>query len=92
MAGGLGYDLLPEHRPSPALDQVEVRIDLIGTVDGEVQLGMILQGGEGDPQRLRLLLDLPGAGNSVDIPKVSSPKELGDPEEGVAGGGAVAKA
>ena len=35
-ATGLGHDLLVEQRPSTAFDEVQVRIDLVGAVDGQV--------------------------------------------------------
>jgi hypothetical protein len=42
--------LLAQQRAAPALDQVELRVDLVGAVDGQVQAGDGVQGGQGDAQ------------------------------------------
>ena len=39
-------DLFPQQRPAPALDQGQVGRDLVGAVDGEIELGRLVERGE----------------------------------------------
>lgn len=53
----LGHDLdhlLAEEGPTPAFDQSIVRINCVGTVDGHVELGLLVEGAEGDVEALGL--------------------------------------
>src|SRR5213594_2782947 len=50
-----GYDLLTEQGAAHAFDQVELRVDLVGAVHGQVEPEALLQGSQRDPESLRLL-------------------------------------
>ena len=50
--GGAGDDLLTQQRPAAALDQGEVRPDLVGAVDGEVELGLLVERRQRDAEPL----------------------------------------
>jgi hypothetical protein len=42
-------DLFPKQGTTTALDDVEVRVDLVGAVNSQVQLGLLVKRGQGDP-------------------------------------------
>ena len=52
--GGRGDDLLAQQRPTAALDQRQVGRDLVGAVDGQVQLRGLVQGGQRYARAARL--------------------------------------
>ncbi len=59
--------LFAEEGSAPALDEVEVGVDLIRAIDGHVELGVRVEGDEGDAELLGLFLgaDRGGDGNDV---------------------------
>jgi len=88
----LGDDLLPEERPPTALDQVQVGVHLIRPVDREVEGGMLIERGDGDPELARLGLDLGRAGDAGDVPQRARAEKLSDPDQGLVGGRPVPEA
>ena len=62
--GGRGDDLLPQQRSPTALDQAEVRRDLVGAVDGEIELRRLVEVGERHPQPLGVATSCFGCGHA----------------------------
>ncbi len=52
--GCRGDDLFPQQRAATALDQVQIGRDLVGAIDREVELGRLLERGEGDAEAFRI--------------------------------------
>ena len=44
--GGRGDDLFPQQRAASALDQAQIVRDLVGTIDGEIELRRLVEAGE----------------------------------------------
>src|SRR5271170_4281575 len=51
---GGGDDLLAQQRPAAALDQIELGIDFVGTVDRQVEFRQLVERRERNAERLRL--------------------------------------
>ncbi|GER29927.1 UDP-N-acetylmuramate--L-alanine ligase [Striga asiatica] len=71
---------LSKERPAPALDQIQIRVDLVGAVDRQIY-------GRGDG----LLVRLRGGGDADDVPELPLLQEVGDAVDGVPGRGARAE-
>jgi hypothetical protein len=50
------HHLLAQQRAAAALDQVEVRVDLVGAVDGHVQVRVFVERGQRDAEPLGLIM------------------------------------
>ena len=83
--------LLAEEGATAALDKVEVGIDLVGTVDGYVELGMGVEGDEGDVEALGLLLGPYGGGDADDVLELARLEQFADPLDGEVGSTARAQ-
>ena len=83
--------LLAEEGATAALDKVEVGIDLVGTVDGDVELGMGVEGDEGDVEALGLLLGPDGGGDADDVLELARLEQFADPLDSEVGGAARAQ-
>ncbi len=83
--------LLAEEGATAALDKVEVGIDLVGTVDGDVELGMGVEGDEGDVEALGLLLGPDGGGDADDVLELARLEQLAHPLDSEVGGAARAQ-
>lgn len=66
----------------------ETRADLVGTVDGEVDAGVVVKGGERDAERLRLLEGALGGGHTNDLLELAGGQERADLGDGEGGRGA----
>ena len=51
---GGGDDLLPQQRAAAALDQIELGIDFVGPVDGQIEFRNVVESSERNAERLRL--------------------------------------
>jgi hypothetical protein len=93
IAGALDH-LLPEQRPAAALDEVEVRVDLVGAVDGEADAGA--RGGverkQRDPDAGGVGLRLEGGGNAGDPGQRAHAEEVAQAVQRVRGRGTRAQA
>ena len=67
--------LLPEQRPAAALDEVEVRVDLVGAVDGEADAGA-REREQRDPDAGGVGLRLEGGGHAGDPRKRARAEEV----------------
>src|SRR2546425_3632594 len=76
-----GDDLLAEQGAAHPLNQVELRVDLVCAVDGQVEPEALLQGGQWDPQPLRLLCGRERRGHAFQIHPVRN--EAADAREEV---------
>ena len=83
--------LLTEESAAATLDKVEVGVDLVGTIDGDIELGVRVEGDEGDVEALGLLLGPDGGGDANDVLELAGLEELADALDGVVGGTAGAK-
>ena len=83
--------LLAEESAAAALDKVEVGVDLVGTIDGDIELGVRVEGDEGDVEALGLLLGPDGGGDADDVLELAGLEELADALDGVVGGAAGAE-
>ena len=72
---GLGYDLLVEQRTTATLDQIQLGIDLVGTIDGQVYHVWWIQD-NGDAQGSGLGLDRTRTRNTDDIAQPALAQEL----------------
>lgn len=84
----IGADLnhfLAKEGTAAALDKVEVGVDLVGTIDGNVELGMRVEGDEGDVEALGLLLGPDGGGDADDVLELTGLEELADALDGEVG-------
>mmetsp|Transcript_21149 Transcript_21149/g.60663 ORF Transcript_21149/g.60663 Transcript_21149/m.60663 type:complete len:275 (+) Transcript_21149:2000-2824(+) len=84
--------LLAEEGAAAALDKVEVGVDLVGTVDGDVELGMGVEGDEGDVEALGLLLGPDGGGDADDVLELARLEQFADPLNGEVGSTASTQA
>ena len=50
--GGRGNDLFPQQRAAAALDQAEIGPDLVGAVDGQIELRRFIERGQRDAAAL----------------------------------------
>lgn len=66
--------------------------DLVGAVDGEIDPRVIVEGGEGNPQREGLLVGALGGGNADDVGELPGGEEGPDLRDHEGGGGAGAQA
>mmetsp|Transcript_33264 Transcript_33264/g.95716 ORF Transcript_33264/g.95716 Transcript_33264/m.95716 type:complete len:321 (+) Transcript_33264:121-1083(+) len=66
------HDLLSEQSTTAALHEVELGIHLVGAVDGHVDVGVGVQGRQGDAQGLRLLLGADGCRDGDDVLQLST--------------------
>src|SRR5213082_1422619 len=91
-AAGLGDDLLVEQGAATALDQIQVGVYLVRTVDGEVDGRAVFERGERDADPLGGGPDRTRAGDSDDVAQPTLAKEFADALQGKRGGAAGAKA
>ena len=87
------HHLLAEEGTAAAFDKIEVGIDLVGAVDGEIEAGIVVEDREGDAEGAGLLLRALGGGDADDVGELAGGEEraeLGD-DEGGGGAGAEAK-
>lgn len=91
VGGGLDH-LLAEEGAAAALDEVEVGVDLVGAVDGEVDVGVGVEGGEGDAEGGGLLLGALGGGDADDVGEGAGFEEGAELVDDEGGGGAGAEA
>ena len=84
--------LLAEESAAAALDEGEVGVDLVGTVDGDVEDGLLVEGAEGDVERLRLLASALGGGDGDDVLQLAGLELLAEAFDGEVGGGSRAEA
>lgn len=66
--------------------------DLIGAIDGEIDVGVVVEGGEGDAERLGLLEGALGGGDADDVGELTGGEEGTDLGDDEGGGGAGAEA
>mmetsp|Transcript_35931 Transcript_35931/g.92857 ORF Transcript_35931/g.92857 Transcript_35931/m.92857 type:complete len:333 (+) Transcript_35931:78-1076(+) len=66
------HDLLSEQSTTAALHEVELGINLVCAVDGHVDIGVGVQGRQGDAQGLRLLLGADGCRDGDDVLQLST--------------------
>lgn len=93
-AGGCGLDhLLAEEGAAAALDEVEGGVDLVGPVDGEVEAGVLVEGGEGDAEGGGLLEGALRGRDADDVAELAGGEEVADlgDDEGSGGAGAEAE-
>ena len=64
---GGGDDLLAQQRAAAALDQPELGIDLVGTVDRQIELWDLVQKLRRNAERLRLRLGRFGSGDAANV-------------------------
>ncbi len=67
LVGGGGHDLLAEQRPSTALDQAELIVDLVGAVDSQVQMRRLVEGGERNAEAFGAFPRGLGGGHAQDL-------------------------
>lgn len=82
-------DLLPEEGTSPALHEVQVGVDGVSAVDGDVEARVRVEGHERDVQGLGLLLGADGRGDGQDVGELTGGELRGvgvKREEGLARG------
>jgi hypothetical protein len=77
-AAGASDDLLPQKRSAAALDQIQVRIDLVGAVDRQIDHGMCIERCERYPEVSRHRGDLVRARDGEDVGELSEFETLGD--------------
>src|SRR5438105_2240153 len=70
-AGILRDDFLAQERATEAFDQVQIWRDLIGAVDGEIELAALGQARQCDAQYSRAALGLPGSRHAADVSQLS---------------------
>lgn len=80
--------LFAEEGSASALDEVEVGVDLIRAIDGHVELGVRVEGDEGDAELLGLLLGADRGGDGNDVFELAGLEELAEALDGEVGGGA----
>mmetsp|Transcript_49240 Transcript_49240/g.111701 ORF Transcript_49240/g.111701 Transcript_49240/m.111701 type:complete len:274 (-) Transcript_49240:115-936(-) len=71
--------LLPQQRAPAALDQVEVVVHVVRPVDRHVELGLLVEGDEGDAQLLGLLLGPHAGRDRDDVLQLARLQELAQP-------------
>src|SRR5579871_2653332 len=89
--GGLGDYLFAKERAAAAFNKVQIRIDLVGTVDGEIEIfghGVVHQGNAGFLGQLPRSL---GSGEADDVLEDSVVDELRDAARAEVGGGSGAE-
>src|SRR5882724_13558257 len=74
---GLRHDLLVEQRTTATLDEIQLRIHLVGTIDGQVHGAWWIQG-DGNAQRSGLGLDQARARKADDVAQPALAQELAD--------------
>jgi hypothetical protein len=67
IGGGHLDNRLAEEGAAAALHEVEGGVDGVGAVDGDVQLGVGVEGGERNAEGLGLLLGADGGGDGDDV-------------------------
>ena len=90
--GGRRDHLLAQVRASQPLDQVERRVDLVGAVDHEVELGDVLEREERDPQLVAPRGRRSGGGHAGDVGEGARSEPLAQRIEHLRGGRAAAQA
>ena len=91
VGGGLDH-LLAEEGAAAAFDEVEVGVDLVGAVDGEIEAGIVVEDGEGDAERAGLLLRALGGRDPDDVSELAGGEECAELGDDEGGGGAGAEA
>ncbi|GAB2287418.1 hypothetical protein Dimus_021795 [Dionaea muscipula] len=84
--------LLPEEGAATALDEVEVRVDLIGAIYCEVNAGVFVEDGERDAEGCGLLSGALGGGDADDVGDLAGGEEVANAGDGEGGGGAGSEA
>ena len=87
---GLGDDFFPQQRAAAAFDHVEIGIDFIGAVDGQVDARMMLECAERNAESLGIGFGGQRGGDGDDIAQLSALNALGDAAGGEDGGTAGA--
>jgi hypothetical protein len=87
----LRHDFLAEEGAPAPFNDVEVRVGLVGAVDGDVDHGMGIERGKGYACRFGVGLHLPGAGYPEDVAQVARVQFFGNAAQGPDGGRAVAQ-
>lgn len=78
----------PKRERTKKKDYNETRADLVGTVDGEVDERVVVERGERDAERLRLLEGALGCGHADDLLELARGQERADLGDGEGGRGA----
>ena len=72
-SGGRGDDLLSQQRSPTALDQAEIRRDLVGAVDGKIELRRLVEVGERHAQPLGVAASCFGCGHADHVEAGANP-------------------
>lgn len=86
------HHLLPQEGAAATLDEVEKRVNLVGAVDGQIDDGVGVEIGQGDPEGECLFVSHLGGGYPDDVFEFALAEKLADAFDSVLGGGASAKA
>ncbi|KAL4381906.1 hypothetical protein AHAS_Ahas04G0180300 [Arachis hypogaea] len=78
----------PQVGATAALDEVKVRINFVGTVNGEINDRVRVHIRQGDPEREGLLVRLLGSGDSDDVLELALMEKLANSVDDVFGSGA----
>eukprot|EP00983_Pelagomonas_calceolata_P125724 1161231-Pelagomonas_calceolata.AAC.3 len=89
--GQLHHLLAQQGTPAP-LHHIQVVVHLVSAVDGNVELGLLVQSGQRDAQGLSLLQRADGGGHTDDVFQLPLLHELPDAVHGEGSGGAGAQA
>ncbi len=76
MPGRLGQDFFPQKGPAAALDQVELGIDLVSAVDGDVDQRVRFEIGQRNAEIPCGFFGAQRAGNADDVPQFSAADPL----------------
>jgi hypothetical protein len=91
-AAGLGNYFFSEQRPAAAFDQIQLRIDLVGPVDCDVNVKLLLKTGQGYAQFPGQVFSPGRTGDSNDVFQLTGFDARGDALDGKAGCGSAAEA
>ena len=85
------YHLLPQERPTSALDEVEEGVDLVGSIDGKVDDGVGVEISERNAEGEGLLVGLRGGGDADNVVELALAQKLADEVHGMLGCGTGAE-
>lgn len=86
------HHLLTQQSTTAALDHVQVTVNLIGTIDGDVNSGLFVQCSQGNAQALGLLVSADGGGYADDVLQLPLLHQLPDTVHSEGSGGTSAEA